>query len=242
MGQSPIINKTAVGLYKLVDIKQPEVKWALGISILLESFFVAISFQKNFLLYENEVCGLIQCIIAGLISLIGVAIAGIAIVITLYNAEQVKLIEKLYPGAFKKILYDFKWFALVSTLETAIFIAIIFLIKTPYAVIPTILFYIITFILIYGVFYLLFYGCALIGNFIKMAQIKYSLDTALVQSKNIPLSATELQLDFLVAKLFSNDKQAAHKFYEELIELLERGSMDSKAEIIEYLKKRYTNF
>ena len=242
MGQQPTEIKTARGLYRFIDIKQPEVKWATGISILMEGLFVILSLHSNFAIYENDVCSLIQCIIAGLISLIGVAISGIAIMIALFTAEQIKMIDKLKPEAFDNLLYDFKWFALISAIETAVFAAMIFVIRSPYPVAPIAIFYILTFLLIYSVFYLLFYGCALIGNFIKMARIKCSLDTVLMDSKSTPILAIEAQLDFLVSKLFRGDKQSSHQFYDELIALMEKSSINNKDEVVDYLKKRYTKF
>lgn len=242
MGQQRTEINTARGLYRLVDIKQPEVKWAAGVSLLMEGLFVVLSLHSNFTIYENDVCSLIQCVIAGLIGLIGVAIAGIAIVIALFTADQIKMINKLKPGIFDVLLYDFEWFALISTIETAVFVAVIFVIRSPYPVAPIALFYTSTFLLLYGVFYLLFYGCALIGNFIKMARIKCSLDTVLTESKSTPISALEVQLDFLVSKLFHGDKQASHEFYAELIGLIEKSSMSNKNEVVNYLKTRYADF
>ena len=242
MGQQPTKSKMSWGLYRFIDIRQPEVKWAAGISIFMEFLFAVLSLHSNFSIYENDLCSLIQCVIAGLISLIGVAIAGIAIVIALFTTEEIKTINELVPKAFDDLLYDFKWFALVSAIEAAIFVAMIFVIRSPYPVAPMPLFYLATFLLVYGVFYLLFYGCALVGNFIKMARIKCSLDTALMQSKGTPISAIEVELDFLVSKLFHGDKQASSKFYSELIKVMEKSTFSSKGEIVDYLKKRYTNF
>lgn len=169
-------------------------------------------------------------------------IAGIAIVIALFTADQIKLIDDLKEGSFDQLLYDFKWFALVSAVEAVIFIATIFVIKSPYPIAPIWLFYILTFCLIYGVLYLLFYGCALIGNFIKMAKIKCVLDSALKAKKDISVVAIEVQLNFLVSKLLGGDKQASREFYNELIEIIEKSSMNNKDELIAYLKERYTAF
>ena len=164
------------------------------------------------------------------------------IVIALFTADQIKLIDDLKEGSFDQLLYDFKWFALVSAVEAVIFIATIFVIKSPYPIAPIWLFYILTFCLIYGVLYLLFYGCALIGNFIKMAKIKCVLDSALKAKKDISVVAIEVQLNFLVSKLLGGDKQASREFYNELIEIIEKSSMNNKDELIAYLKERYTAF
>lgn len=243
MGQQPTENNTAQGLwglYRFIDKKQPEVKWTAVMSLLMECLFVALSLHSNFTIYESDICNIIQCIIAGLIGFIGVAIAGIAIVIALFTADQIKLIDDLKEGSFDQLLYDFKWFALVSAVEAVIFIATIFVIKSPYPIAPIWLFYILTFCLIYGVLYLLFYGCALIGNFIKMAKIKCVLDSALKAKKDISVVAIEVQLNFLVSKLLGGDKQASREFYNELIEIIEKSSMNNKDELIAYLKERYT--
>lgn len=240
MSQQPTKVNPMQYLYRIVDIKQPEVQWAAGISIFVEMFFIVLSLHSNFSIYENDVCSLIQCIIAGLIGLVGVAIAGIAIVIALFTTEQIKFIDQLVPNAFDDLLYDFKWFALVSAIETAVFIVMIFVIRSPYPVASILIFYFIAFWLVYGVFYLLFYGCALVGNFIKMAKLKCSLDAALIQSKGIPVLAIEVQLDYLLSKLFHGDKQSSHEFYSELIGIMEKSTIASKAEIIDYLKTRYT--
>lgn len=228
-------------LCRFIDFKQPEVKWSTVVSILLNIVLGLLSLHFNFTIYENDICSLIQCIISGLVSLIGIAIAGIAIVIALFTAEQIKIIDKLKNGAFDELLYDFQWLALVSAAEVAVFIALLFVIRSPYPVVHWSIFYLITFVLTYGVFYLLFYACALVGNFIKMAKLKCSLDTALTEHQSTSSLANEVQLDFLVSKLFHGDKQASSEFYCELISLLEKSSMNKKDEIVDYLKRRYTN-
>ena len=242
MSQQPTELNVVRDLYRFIDKKQPEVKWATVMSFFMESLLVILSLYANFAIYEADICDIIQCVIAGLISFIGLAIAGIAIVIALFTADQIKLINKMKEEAFDHLLYDFKWFALVSAIATVIFITAIFVIRSPYPLAPTWLFYILTFFLMYVFLYLLFYGYALIGNFIKMARIKCSLDTAISERKNISVVAIEAQLDFLISKFFNGNKQTACEFYNELIEIIEKNSVsDNKDELIVYLKKRYTS-
>ena len=143
MSQQPTELNVVRDLYRFIDKKQPEVKWAAVMSFFMESFLVVLSLHANFTIYEADICGIIQCIIAGHISFIGLAIAGIAIVIALFTADQIKEINKLKEGAFDHLLYDFKWFALVSAIATVIFIAVIFVIRSPYPIAPTWLFYIV---------------------------------------------------------------------------------------------------
>lgn len=75
-------------LLKLVDIRQPEVKFALSVATILEVFFIAIRFHSGFNLYIDEVISLLHCVIGGLFGLVGFAIAGVSIVIALFTPEQ----------------------------------------------------------------------------------------------------------------------------------------------------------
>lgn len=225
--------------YKFIDIRQPEVKWAAGVSIILTGLFFAFPIYSDFATYEDEICSLIQCIIAGAFGLIGVSIAGIAIVITLFTVEQIQMLEKLQAGAFDDLLYDFKWFALIASLEISVFVATLFIIRSPYPLVPKPAFYLIVFVLIYSVFYLVFYGYSLIGNFIKMSKLKQSLSTIPDQIKSTPVQAMELQLNFLVSKLVKGNKDDAKLFYTELIEIVEESSISNRDEIAKYLKEHH---
>ncbi len=236
----PFCKKIRVALYRLIDIKQPEVKWALVTSVLLEVLLVQIKLYSNFSLYAADICSLLQDLIGSLVSLIGVAIAGVTIAITLFTREQVTIIEKVKTGAFETVLDDFKWLALLSTVNTAVFLGIILVIKSPYPLVEVHVFYLISFLLVYVFFYLLFYGYALIGNCIKLYRLKNTLEDITKQSKSVPLSALEFQTDFLVSKLLKNDKAEAKKFYSELISLVEKSNNEAKSEILEYLNNRYS--
>ncbi len=224
-------------LLRLVDVREPEVRWALAAVLPLELLLAFLSVHANFPAYRDEVCALTQCVIAGLIGLLGVAISGIAIVIALFTAEQIQTMDELLPHAFDRVLYDFKWFALVAAAETPLFTALLFLLRSPLPTAPAAPFYLASFLLLYGVFYLLFYGCALIGNFIKLARIKRTLDAAGPRKRDISVSAAELQLDYLTARLLRGDKEAARRFYGEFIRYAEQSG--GNEEVISYLKERY---
>lgn len=226
-------------IYKFIDFKQPEVKWAILVSISLETFFALISLYSNFPLFESLLDSIFQCIIAGLISLLGMAIAGVAIVITLFSTEQVKIIEELKKGAYEILLEDFHWFALVAILEIALFIAIEFLIKLPYNLPSIFLFYLIIFYFTYSVFYVLFYGSSLIGNCIKLSKLRCTIDEISSEKKSKFEATNELVLDFLISKLLSTKNVTKKDFYIELISIVKESELSNKDELIQYLYERY---
>lgn len=237
--KQPLVKIILSHAYKFIDIRQPEVKWAAGVSIILTGLLFAFPIYSEFATYEDEICSLVQCIIAGAFGLIGVSIAGIAIVITLFTVEQIQMLEELQAGAFDDLLYDFKWFALIASLEISVFVAMLFIIKSPYPLVSEPAFYLIVFVLIYFVFYLAFYGYSLIGNFIKMSKLKQSLSTIPDQIKSTPVQAMELQLNFLVSKLVKGNKDEAKLFYTELIEIVEESDISNRDEVAKYLKEHH---
>ena len=189
-------------LYRFVDTKQPEVRWSLFVSAFLEVLLILINFYANFSLYTDDLCSLLQSLIGALVSLIGIAVAGVAIVISLFSREQVAIIEDIKAGAFEVLLKDFKWLALISGLDTAVLVGMLLIIKTPLPLVPAYLLYIISFLLIYVFFYLLFYCYALIGNCIRLYAIRNTIEEISMQTKSVPVSALEFQIDFLVFVFF----------------------------------------
>lgn len=120
-------------------------------------------------------------------------------------------------------------------------LGIVFIIRSPYPLVQVYAFYLISFLLIYNFFYLLFYCYALIGNCIRLYKLKNTLEIISKQTKSIPVSAIEFQVDFLVAKLLKNKKEDAKTFYSELIKLAEESNSDNNSEMLAYLKERYSS-
>lgn len=232
------IKELGSGFYKLIDRKQPEVRLAFFLTIVFGAFLVIISFHSDFLLYEDAIFSLMQSLIAGTIGMIGVAISGVAIVIALFKTEQINAIETAYPGAYKSLLDDFKWLAIIATIDVAAFASVSLIVRSPYPVAPFFAFYTIVFILGYGLFYLLFYCYALIGNCIKLSKLRCALDTVLFDEKT---SGVEFQLDFLVSRLFQSDRAKAQIYYNDLIKTAEQSTLPNKDKILQHLKERYKN-
>lgn len=230
---------TLENLYKLIDPKQSEVRYGFLIAGIFQIIFLIFDFYLYFLDMQDDIVNLLLYLISGVVSLLGIAIAGVAIVIALFNTEQVRQLDKLKQGSFSRLLYDFKWFGLIAAIEVAIFIMLIFFIKLPLPLVHPIAFHGVGFFVTYAVFYLLFYACALIGNCIKLSQLKQSLDEILSMSKTESESATELKVDFLISKIFENDSEATKKFYGELIDVLQKNEFSNKANVLAYLKARH---
>ena len=224
-------------LYRFVDLKQPEVKGAIVASIVLEGVVIATSFYTNFLDYQEEICDLIQCFIGGLVGLISVSIAGVAIVIALFSPAQIRMIEDLQAGSFETLLYDFQWFALASACDIVLLLITIFVIRAPSKLVIEPIFYCLVLFLFYGILYLLFYSYALVGNCIKLAKIKQTLEK-ISEEKDATIRSLEIEIDFLVSKLFHGNAEAARTFYMDLLRTIEKEKAEKNEEFIDYLSKK----
>ena len=225
-------------LYRFIDFKQPEVKWACPITLLFELFIAVITVRSNFKIYESEICNILQTMIGGIIGMIGIAIAGVAIVVTLFSSEQITMIENMQEGTYGELLFDFQWYGLISALDVVLLVIIVFLIKSPMNIAPIGVFYLISFLVIYLIIYLLFYGYALIGNCIKMYRIKNTLDSISKTNRAIQVKALDLEIDYLISKLLHNNKNSAKEFYIELIKIIKNSDIEDKDKIIDYFNKK----
>lgn len=205
-------------------------------TIAFDVFLMIISFHSNFLLYEDAIFSLIQSLIAGIIGIIGVAVSGVAIVIALFKTEQINAIEAAHSGAYKSLLDDFKWLAIIATINVAVFASASLIIRRPFPVAPPFALYEIAFTLGYGLFYLLSYCYALIGNCIKLSKLRYTLDTVLFEEKAAGL---EFQIDFLVSRLFQSDRAKAQIYYNHLIKAVEQSTLPNKDKMLQHLKEHY---
>ena len=55
MSQQPTELNVVRDLYRFIDKKQPEVKWAAVMSFFMESFLVVLSLHANFTIYEADI-------------------------------------------------------------------------------------------------------------------------------------------------------------------------------------------
>lgn len=224
---------------RYVDFAQPEVRWAIFTSVCFEIFFFFIPIYSKFSTYLSILSDVLLYIIAGIIGLLGVAVAGITLLTSFFSPDQLQCIDRWQPGAFDELVMDFRWFSLSAILQTIQLLAMLFLIHSPFPLVPKFWFYVLFFMTEYGVFYLLFYVYALIGNFSTLVKIKRSISQLQVQEKNISEYTLELQLDYLISKILRNDIDAAHSFYSELIDIISKSGISNKEAIIENIKRKH---
>lgn len=75
--------------------------------------FIAVKSSAYSLVLEMmpDIKPFIIGVIGGSIALLGISVSGIAIVIAMFTVEDIEHINTIKPGAFKELLWDFKFFA-----------------------------------------------------------------------------------------------------------------------------------
>ena len=141
-----------------LNLQEPEVVRALLTSILFLIVFLYIDFYNVFLNHIGDLRTLILGLIVGLLSLLGFCITGIAIVISLFSAQDIKSIEDLKRNSYQDILETFKHFAYDMVINIVLFIITYILMLTDIPIPGKFILYAYTIISTYLFLYILFYG------------------------------------------------------------------------------------
>lgn len=222
-----------------INFKEPEVVKATLASMLLIIFFILIDFRTVFLSNIEPIRSLFLALIGGLIGLLGVSIAGIAIALSMFTSKEVRTINDLRQDSFSEILKTFSHFAYDVILCIILFIGVFLLLLTELPAPPIFVFYIATILISYYFLYILFYGWALLGNYISLSNIKDTIGKIEAGEKSKFDSFNELGLEQLVEIIYRGSGQESESFYRTLLRVIKNGSLPQKEELIEYIEKRY---
>lgn len=222
-----------------LDTREPEVSRAIIFSSIILGFIVIIDFCSIFLKNVGEVRALILALIGGLLGLLGISIAGIAIVISMFTSSDIKAINGLRPKSFEKVLKTFEYFALDIVLEILLFISIYLLMLSDIPAPPPIGFYLLCGFLVYSFSYILFYGWALLGNCLALSNIKCLVDDIAAEKKSKFEWLNEAAIEQLVEIIYRASKQPSDSFYTTLIQNILKSDLPNKEDLATYIDKRY---
>lgn len=164
--------------------QEPKVIRALIASVFFLVFFIYIDFFNVFFHHIGDLRALILGLTGGLLSLLGFSIAGIAIVISLFSAQDIKLIEELKSNSFQDILETFKHFAYDMVINIGLFILAYMLMLTDIPIPGKLVFYAFTIAITYLFFYILFYGWALLSNCIALSNLKKIISASIEENNS----------------------------------------------------------
>lgn len=216
--------------------------WECKISIVLTISMIIILYGKNVDLYNNfdsyivDIKNIFIYFASGLLGIIGISLAGIALVLSLFDNDfkrQLNSIGRI--DLIDTVLLDFKFLIFNLGIGSVIFFFLYMLLPSEYIFsIPV--FYLLVAIIIYYKSFLVFYTISIILNCISIYEIKNSCNEIEKEEKNIYDRANELRIEYILSKLDLTEDS----FLEEIEQMIDNSNY-SKSDN-EELKKYINDF
>lgn len=202
--------------------------------------FGVLDFYDGFVVVQDDVKQIICEVIGGSFSLIGMSLAGMAIITSLFPPEVLALIERVDKNdTINRVLSQFEFSALNLGIQSTYLVAIYMAIASDQEKVGIICFICIVIIVLYHFFFNIFYIIALIGNCIKINQIKNACNKFFSVEKSIVDRANEVRIDYILAIILADKGIDRKQALEELDEIIEKSNDTNKKEIKNYLHNYY---
>lgn len=191
----------------LCDLSKPEVKLSIVSSIIFTISMILLVTNNDVASLTEVIKNLLQCIGAGLISMLGFIISGLAIASSTISNKMAYNIDK--QGKFKKILsilFSFYYIGkVIGFLIIIYFICYIFIsIEVP---INLYLYYIIGIFLSYGFFFTIFYSVSLLETCLNLFILgyKYWRNSEVKENYSLLEQFNSARIDAIVNILYKNE-------------------------------------
>lgn len=221
-----------------INIKEKEVQFSIILSILAVVVINLLDVYKDFLYFEDIIQSILLEITGGMIGLLGFALSGVAIIVSLFSEKQIRLIE-LYnePGIIEKIMTSFVFLSICSVMNIMISICINIAISSNKTVVDEFAFYILAIIVIYLICFTLVYTVNLVYGCIELFTIKKTY--AEVEKKDFFHKANELRINFILISLLRKYKISEEDMVEELDRMTDAINDKDEQKLKEYFHRSY---
>ncbi|MYL35541.1 hypothetical protein GLW08_11840 [Pontibacillus yanchengensis] len=223
-----------------INIRSFECKASLIISILLVFAFYLFDMYGSFDTYVEVLQDITLNIIQALISLLGIIIAGVAIIFSALNKEVLATIKKINPTAsIQTIFISFEFLAFNIGIGIMIFLLLHFSLYTSFELVPEIVFYILLSFFLYFFTFIIFYAISLISNIIRLFYITDTYSNINDYENSVHYEANEIRIDFILNSIMK-DRISKEEFIKQLFEFVERSNSDNKEEVKKYFRDYYS--
>ena len=220
-----------------------EVKLSLISTIIFSFLFlVFFDFYNLFSEFQDSLQQILLTVIGGEFGLLGMSLAGMAIITSLFSQDMINIINKVdNDDVINRLLSQFEFSAFNLGIQIIVFVFLYFTISSSKNVIDEYAFSILFVILIYHFFFNLFYIIALIGNCIKVNTIKDMCNKITVIDKSQTDIANEIRIDYILAILLKERGINRGQLIEGLSDMIDRSNIKDKQQIKDYLKSYYSD-
>lgn len=218
-----------------------EVKIAILATAIFSYLFLARSdFYNNFFEYQNDIKQLLLALIGGEFTLLGMSLAGMAIITAMFSPEVLRIINNIDKNdTINRVLSQFEFSALNLGIQITYLIVIYLSVVSDAKVIIFPAFTIVFIITAYHFTFNVFYIVALIGNCIRVNEIKNICTNISLIDKNYISIANEVRIDYILALILKERGINRENMMKDLFNIIDKSNILNKQEIKEYLSHYY---
>lgn len=218
-----------------------EVRIAILVTISLAGLLLGrLNFYENFVEYQNDIKQILTVIIGGEFTLLGMSLAGMAIITAMFSTESLRIINSIDKNdTINRVLSQFEFSALNLGIQIVYLIALYLIIASNEETTAFPLFLLCFLVVTYHFTFNVFYIIALIGNCIRINEIKNkSNNIALISRSNIEV-ANEIRIDYILAILLKEKGINRDGMLKDLFNIIDKSKISNKQEIKDYLLSYY---
>lgn len=199
-----------------------------------------LDLYEEFQIYQGDLKQIISVVVGGEFSLLGMSLAGMAIITSIFSQETIRMINSVDKNdTVNRVLSQFEFFALNLGIQMIYLITIYLTITSNKLLINKTSFVIVFILVIYHFCFNLFYIIALIENCIKINEIKNICNKiTMIEKSNIDV-ANELRIDYMLAMLLKERNIDRAKMLNDLFQMLDKSNIQKRQDIKEYLRNYY---
>lgn len=222
-------------------IKSIEVWLSLSLTILFDIFiFIFLNFYADFNLFENAISDILLCIIGGEFGLLGISLAGMAFITGVISPELLSILKKHDKNnVIDRVMSQFEFSAFNLAIQIILLFFCYFAILSNRTIVSFAVFVAIFSIILYHLLFNILYVVALIGNCIKINNIKEKCVTVKKIEKTDIDILNELRIDYLLSRYLKHNDISSDVFMEGLNEIIDKTTFDNKNELKDYMRKYY---
>lgn len=217
-----------------------EVKASIVCVLIFLLFERVLGLYENIYEFSEALMNLVLYIISGEFCLFGMVLAGMALIVSIITKPMREQMQKQNAGDMsERILSQFE-FSAVNLIIQILYLFLIYLaLASKQEVLNKIWFYIVFIFLGYHLSFNIFYMLQLLGNCIKLNNIKDKCEVIEQIDKSLPDTANEIRIDYILALVLKEKNIDRTEFLKTIDEMIEKSNYANQCELKTYIHDYY---
>lgn len=217
-----------------------EVKSSLICVLIFLLFERVLGLYKNIHEFSDALMNLILYVISGEFCLFGMVLAGMALIVSIITKPMREQMQKQNAGDMsERILSQFEFSAANLVIQILCLFLIYLTLASKKNVLNKIWFYSILVLVVYHLSFNIFYILQLLGNCIKLNNIKDKCDAIERIDKSMIDTANEIRIDYILALILREKGMNRTEFLKTIDEMVEKSNYVDHRELKTYIHNYY---